>query len=238
MKVKRWFTIAGMLALALSVLIPYNAMAEEPLGEDSAVTPNIVFDKGDSLLISYSENVESKKIAKEQLDAYLDNVFTNTGLNRSTNVIGGGMLRDSYYYQEGRNVVYIYGDQATLWAGTGCSSDNSFASFAGSSSAAWYGDFPAYNCDNIYTPYYMNCQGTGAVIRSAPSGWWYMDTMAGSGANQYSVNDTWYLGTSWSGLTAMYSVWGSMSQTITAYFSFDGYSPWQTNVSYGVYFGL
>jgi len=204
-------TLFACIASLAALLIPSTSVfAAGPTTDDSTanditVTPKIELNNGDWMVISYSGEVKDKAAAVEKLDAYLGSALAqmNTLNNKNGNMSllgsgGNSMSKTETFYPDQR----YYNSYVSAQFSTYATWNGSPASFSGTSGAAWYGSIPSYNCVAISAEHYMYPDDLYCWVNDIPQGWTNLYTDAYSGV--YLSYNTWYLGTSWSGLTVSY----------------------------------
>ncbi len=205
---------AGTLAVTLSLVVAGVASAGEP--PSTEVAPKIEVQEDGWLVISFGGEVKDKQLAVQQLDAYLAEALSEmnaSGAFAADSILGSNSMYASAQAPWGTS--YVQGTFTTYASWT-----SSPASFSGTSTAAWYG--PG-DCSSIMTSHYLSF--SGGTIQSYPSAQWYP---GGTYTNspQFTISNTWYFGTSWSGLTASYGGGtNTVYQQTTSAFYFSGSGP-------------
>jgi len=199
-----------MVVFALLAVLPYATLAKDPNDGNSVVKPTIVKLADDNFVITFSGEVEDKRSAAQKLDSDLAELSASMG--------GGFVIRGGSDYLEDAKEASFGNSYVRGWVGTGISWGSYSVSAYGSSSSAWFGSSPSSNCD--YIQVYHTVSNAAGSWSSVPGGW-YNNGVTAQG--YYYQEDTWYLGTSWSGLSGSYGIIGSaIGHNSSSVFSFEG----------------
>lgn len=213
----RVVAIASVFAIAASFLVSQAVFAAGP-PQPEKVIPKIVVQEDGWLVITFGGPVQDKVAAAHQLDAFLTNAVT--GKNSSAGVAPQSILslnQMTGFAQES----YFNPDDISSSFTTTASWSSSPASVSGTSSTAYWGHIPE-DADQIMVDHLLEVDG--GYFTNWPSNWYHGASQTWS--PQQIAYSTWYLGTSWSALSATYSGSGAtLHQKDTAQVYFNGYNP-------------
>jgi len=108
------------------------------------------------------------------------------------------------------------------------------ANFGGWSSASWFRTYPSYNCILISTKHTLTPVPLTGYVTAVPGSWTNFGYYCYS--PDYAAYDTWYEGTSWSGVYASYPWSTTLQERTRCQFAFQGTTP-ELNPTSAVYYG-
>jgi len=221
--------ITAILSLVLLLLVPCIVIADGPADENAPVTPTIEVQKDGWLIISYSGKVADKAAVAQQLDAFLANALAEMVSSKQDIVAtdGGGFGLRGYRCMEAAQEIPYGNSYVRGWFSTCGSWSGGGAYFYGCSSSAWFGTDPSYNCEGITLEHTLSLLYEEDIV-AVPSGWFNYGSYCKS--YEYAVEDTWYLGTAWSGVEVEYEYPGFIAQLTSTTFEFEDGRVW-TNPS-------
>jgi len=222
-KIKAIIGIFCILSLVLALIAPTSVLADGPtdMDKDTSVKPKIELDKGNWLIISYSDKVKDKVAAAQQLDSYLADMLTKMRIDsaiKDEEMLKSGSVSMGDWEQKDCGNSYVSSTFSTY-----CNWSSSPADFCGNSSSAWYGTSPSSTC-NIYLQHRLEGDWPYNAISHVPNGWVYSYDKCNS-QDLYVVYNTWYLGSAWSDVKANYTAYSIMQQQDECWFEFEGEDP-------------